>query len=232
MPITLSCVSNEIGGDLVGNAVWLGAPLAGILERSGEGHRRRRSSGERLTASRSASRPRSRSMAATLIAVGMNGEPLPVDHGFRLVVPGLYGYVSATKWLEEIELTTLDAFDVLGATGWAKEAPVKTAPRIDVPRGDVEAGRIAVAGVAWAPPSRHLLRGGAGGRRPVARRPPGAVASDDTWVQWACRLGRHARRVPAQVPRLTAMERCRSKSVRPRIPDGATGYHTRTVSVS
>ena len=91
-----------------------------------------------------------------MIAVGMNGEPLPVEHGFpaRLIVPGLYGYVSATKWLAEIELTTLEAFDAYWVPrGWAKEAPILTQSRIDVPRDGaaVAVGPVAIAGVAWAP---------------------------------------------------------------------------------
>ena len=91
-----------------------------------------------------------------MIAVGMNGEPLPAEHGYpaRLIVPGLYGYVSATKWLAEIELTTLEAFDGYWVPrGWAKEAPILTQSRIDVPRQgtDLKAGHVPVAGVAWAP---------------------------------------------------------------------------------
>src|SRR5690606_24714863 len=91
-----------------------------------------------------------------LVAVGMNGEPLPLDHGFpaRLVVAGLYGYVSATKWLSDIELTTWEGFDAYWVPrGWSKEGPVKTQSRIDVPRagGVVGLEEISIAGVAWAP---------------------------------------------------------------------------------
>ncbi|MCA9848712.1 MAG: molybdopterin-dependent oxidoreductase, partial [Dehalococcoidia bacterium] len=91
---------------------------------------------------------------SSMIAIGMNGEPLPAEHGFpaRLIVPGLYGYVSATKWLQEIELTRLEDFDAYWIPrGWAKEAPIKTQSRIDVPRGsNVTAGMNPIAGIAWA----------------------------------------------------------------------------------
>ena len=154
--VTLTCVSNEVGGDLAGNAVWTGWPirellaLAGpqpgadmVLSTSVDGF----TAGtplEALTDDRNA-----------LLAVAMNGEPLPVEHGFpvRMVVPGLYGYVSATKWVVDLKVTTFAA-DVAYWTprGWSARGPIKTASRIDVPAsgGQVKAGRVAVAGVAWA----------------------------------------------------------------------------------
>jgi DMSO/TMAO reductase YedYZ molybdopterin-dependent catalytic subunit len=236
VPITLSCVSNEVGGDLVGNAVWLGAPLARILARAGVRPEATQVVG-RAVDGFTVGFPTEVALDGrdALIAVGMNGEPLPVDHGFpaRLVVPGLYGYVSATKWLEEIELTTLDAFDAYWVPrGWAKEAPVKTASRIDVPRGDVDAGRIAVAGVAWAPHrgiSRVEVRVDEGPWR-AARL--GATASDDTWVQWRvdwdATPGEH--RLQVRAVDGDGMVQIEERSSP--IPDGATGYHTRTVMVS
>lgn len=154
--ITLSCVSNEVGGRLVGNARWNGVLLGDVLNRAGV------QSGATQVVGRSEDgwtagfptevvydgRP-------AIIAIGMNGEPLPIEHGFpaRLVVAGLYGYVSATKWLSEIELTTWESFDGYWIPrGWSKEGPIKTQSRIDVPdSGDtLEAGRIAIAGIAWA----------------------------------------------------------------------------------
>jgi DMSO/TMAO reductase YedYZ molybdopterin-dependent catalytic subunit len=153
--VTLACVSNQVGDDLVGNAIWLGVPLAALLERAGL------QDGATQVVGRSVDgftvgfptevaldgRP-------AMVAIGMNGEPLPADHGFpaRLVVPGLYGYVSATKWLSEIELTRLDKFDGYWIPrGWSKFAPIKTQSRVDVPRGgqEVAAGRQPIAGVAW-----------------------------------------------------------------------------------
>ena len=154
--ITLACVSNEVGGPYVGNARWIGAPLADLL----------REAGVHADASQIVSRSADGFTIGTptavamdgrdaMLAVSMNGEPLPLEHGFpvRMVVPGLYGYVSATKWLVELELTTLDAYDAYWIQrGWAKEAPVKTQSRIDTPADGARlaAGRVAVAGVAWA----------------------------------------------------------------------------------
>lgn len=159
-PVTLSCVSNQIGGDLVGNAVWQGIPLAELLDEAG--------------VQPGADQIRSASVdgwdcgfpteaafdgRTALVAVAMNGEPLPVRHGFpaRLVIAGLYGYVSATKWLSEIELTTMADFDGYWIPrGWSKSGPIKTQSRIDTPRNGetVAAGSpVAIGGVAWAPNS-------------------------------------------------------------------------------
>jgi DMSO/TMAO reductase YedYZ molybdopterin-dependent catalytic subunit len=155
--ITLSCVSNQVGGKLVGNAVWTGVPLKTLLDMAGV------QPGADQLASYSVDgwscgfpteiavdgRP-------AMVAITMNGEPLPVIHGFpaRLVIPGLYGYVSATKWLSEIQLTTQEDFNGYWIPrGWGKEGPIKTQSRIDVPRqGEtISPGPIAIAGVAWAP---------------------------------------------------------------------------------
>src|SRR5450756_2114071 len=158
--VTIACVSNEVGGELVGNAKWTGVRLMDILDMAGI------QPGATQIVPRSVdgwaagfptswvtepARPRD-----APIAVKMNDVPLPAEHGFpaRLIVPGLYGYVSATKWLSELELTTLEAFDAYWVPrGWAKEAPILTMSRIDVPRDQaaVTAGPVAVAGVAWAP---------------------------------------------------------------------------------
>jgi len=154
--IMLSCVSNEVGGNLAGNARWQGVPLDDLLRRAGVRSGATQVVGRSVddwtsgfpTEAVSDGRP-------ALVALGMNGAPLPLAHGFpaRLVVAGLYGYVSATKWLTEIELTT-DAFDAYWAPrGWSKLGPVQSQSRIDVP-GDgqtLPAGRRSIAGVAWAP---------------------------------------------------------------------------------
>ena len=153
--VTLACVSNQVGDKLVGNAIWLGVPLATLLERAGVQDGATQIIGRSVdgftvgfpTEVALDGRP-------AMVAVGMNGEPLPAAHGFpaRLVVPGLYGYVSATKWLSDIELTSLDDFDGYWIPrGWSKFAPIKTQSRIDVPRGgqQITAGRQPIAGVAW-----------------------------------------------------------------------------------
>ena len=167
----------------------------------------------------------------------MNGEPLPADHGYpaRLIVPGLYGYVSATKWLTEIELTTLEAFDAYWVPlGWSKLAPILTQSRIDVPRDGarVEPGTIAVAGVAWAPD-----RGIAGvevqvdedGWEPAELSAP---ISDATWVQfvrrWEATSGEHLLRVRAIDGEGDIQT---DEKTRP-APDGARGHHTIRVTVA
>ena len=139
--VTLSCVSNEVGGGLVGNALWLGVPLRDVLERAQPQWGPSKSLGAPSTISRSAF-PWSTVYDGreALVAVAMNGEALPLEHGFpvRLVVAGLYGYVSATKWLSEIELTTWDGFDAYWVPrGWSKEAPIKVQSRIDTPRNSL-----------------------------------------------------------------------------------------------
>ena len=153
--ITLTCVSNTVGGKLVGTARWLGLPLRELLDEAGVqagadqivGH-----SIDDYTAGFPVSAAYDR---PALIAIGMNGEPLPIEHGFpaRLMVPGLYGYVSATKWLTEIQLTRFADFDQYWVErGWDQQAPIKTMSRIDAPRtlGKIAAGPFAIGGVAWA----------------------------------------------------------------------------------
>ena len=188
--ITLTCVSNEVGGSLVGSARWLGAPLADLL----------REAGVHPDADQILSRSEDGMTIGTptavvmdgrdaLLAVGMNGEPLPVRHGFpvRMVVPGLYGYVSATKWLVELELTRFaDTAAYWVERGWAERGPIKTMTRIDTPGAfdQLSAGRVAVAGVAWAQ-HRGIERVEVrvdGGPWEEARLAP--VPSTDTWRQW------------------------------------------------
>jgi DMSO/TMAO reductase YedYZ molybdopterin-dependent catalytic subunit len=236
--ITMTCVSNEVGGGLLGNARWLGARLDDLLREAGV------RPGATQVVPRSvdgyaAGFPTEVALDGreALVAVGMNGEPLPLDHGFpaRLVVPGLYGYVSATKWLTEIELTTLEAFDSYWVRrGWGKEAPIKTSCRIDTPRGlaRLRPGRVPVAGVAWA-----QGRGIRGVEVRVDDGPwqPARLATavgDDTWRQWVyewdAEPGSHALQARATdgTGRLQVEER------EPPIPEGATGWHTVQVTVS
>ncbi len=154
--ITLTCVSNEVGGEYAGNARWIGIPLATVLEAAGV------QDGADQIVSRSIDGMSIGTPTAValdgrdaMLAIGMNGEPLPAVHGYpvRMIVPGLFGYVSACKWLVELELTTFDAYDPYWVErGWVKEAPIKTMSRIDAPKpfAQVPAGKIAIAGVAWA----------------------------------------------------------------------------------
>jgi hypothetical protein len=235
-PVTLQCVSNEVGGGLIGNAVWQGVPLVDLLDRVGI------QAGAEQVVGRSvdgftAGFPLDNALdgRTAIVAYAMNGEPLPVEHGFpaRLVVAGLYGYVSATKWLSEIELTTWDGFDGYWVPrGWSKTGPVKTQSRIDRPSGDVQPGTVMIAGVAWAT--------GRGIRRvevqvddgPWQPAELGAVASDETWttwrLAWAASQGQHVLRVRAT----DGTGETQTADERPPAPDGATGWHTRTVTVT
>jgi DMSO/TMAO reductase YedYZ molybdopterin-dependent catalytic subunit len=235
--VTLSCVSNRVGGGLVGNARWLGVPLTEILDRAGV------QPGAEQIVGRSVDDftvgfpvEAAYDGREALIAVGMNGEPLPFEHGFpaRLVVAGLYGYVSATKWLSEIELTTWDGFDAYWVPrGWAKEAPIKTQSRIDTPGETITPGSHVVAGVAWAP-TRGISKvevqlGEAGDWVEAELSEP---LSENTWVQWRVdwdvqETGRHL-----ITCRATDGEgNTQTSDVVPPAPDGATGWHSKAVFV-
>ncbi|WP_194763166.1 molybdopterin-dependent oxidoreductase [Microbacterium sp. UFMG61] len=189
--ITLTCVSNEVGGELVGNAMWLGVPLRDVLKKAGV------KSGADMVLSKSvdgytASTPLSALTDDNLdaiLAVGMNGEPLPLEHGFpvRMVVPGLYGYVSATKWLTELKVTTFEKDEAYWTPrGYSAEAPIKFSSRIDTPKlgSAVDAGKIPIAGVAWAQSvgiERVEVKIDEGDWTPATLSTP---INEDTWVQW------------------------------------------------
>ena len=227
--ITLACVSNEVGGDLVGNARWQGVPLRALLERAGV------QEGATQLLSRSvdgftAGFPTvtALDMEGAMVAVAMNGEPLPVDHGFpaRLVVPGLYGYVSATKWLSSIELTDWDVDGYWIPRGWAKEGPIKTQARIDVPAPGraVPAGNGPIAGVAWAPSrgiERVEVRIDDG---PWQEAELAAPLDVDCWRQWYlpwdATPGQH--RIAARAT--DGLGEVQTDQRTPVAPDGAAGY--------
>ncbi|MEN9504979.1 MAG: hypothetical protein RI958_905 [Actinomycetota bacterium] len=236
--ITLSCVSNEVGGNLVGNAVWQGVLLADLLREAGI-----RDGAEQVFSTSVDGWTCGFPLAAALdgrdamIALGMNGEALPLRHGFpaRLVVPGLYGYVSATKWLQRIELTTWDAAEGYWVPrGWAREAPIKTQSRIDVPRkGEtVPAGMVVIAGVAWAPGrgiSRVEVRVDEG---PWTEAALGDDLTGDAWRQWRVEwepTGSGEHRV--QVRATDGDGVTQTDEVSRPDPDGATGWHTRRFEV-
>lgn len=233
---TLACVSNEVGGSLIGTARWLGVRLDELLEHVGVDARAGQVVGRSVDGF-TAGFPLEAALDGrdALVAVGMNGEALPARHGFpaRLVVPGLYGYVSATKWLASIELTTWDGFDGYWVPrGWAKRAPLKTGSRIDVPREDAapQPGEVVVAGVAWAARegiSRVEVEVDGLWREAQLSRP----LSQDTWVQWrlATRLeqGPHRLRVRAT----DGHGDLQPEGPVPPRPDGAEGWHVRDVHV-
>ncbi|MGI9030781.1 MAG: molybdopterin-dependent oxidoreductase [Ilumatobacteraceae bacterium] len=235
--VTMQCVSNEVGGNLIGNAVWQGVPLSALLERAGAQPTATQIVG-RSVDDFTAGFPTELATdgRTVLVAYAMNGEPLPARHGFpaRLIVAGLYGYVSATKWLREIELTTWEGFDGYWVPrGWSKEGPIKPQSRIDLPRGGagLTAGPQPIAGVAWAPIdgiSGVEVRVDEGEWRPATL---GEAASGNTWVQWwldwEATSGQHAIEVRAT----TTGGVTQTDERRPPAPDGASGWHRRTVSV-
>jgi DMSO/TMAO reductase YedYZ molybdopterin-dependent catalytic subunit len=237
-PVTIACVSNEVGGRLVGNAVWQGVRLSDLLERAGVADDAEQVVGRSVDGFTAGfPLPDALDGRTALVAYAMNGEPLPVAHGFpaRLVVAGLYGYVSATKWLRSIELTRWDDFDGYWIPrGWSKLGPIKTMSRIDVPSssGSVVAGEVSVAGVAWAP-GRGIagvelqVDGGDWTPCELARS-----ATDETWVQWHTRWraepGEHRIRVRA----VDGDGVTQDAQPSPPAPNGATGYHTRTIVVA
>jgi DMSO/TMAO reductase YedYZ molybdopterin-dependent catalytic subunit len=235
---TLMCVSNPVGGDLIGNATWLGYPIRTLLARAAP------TAGADMVLSRSqdgwtASTPLevlTDENRNAILAVGMNGVPLPLEHGYpvRLVVPGLYGYVSATKWVVELNVTRFDEHTAYWTDrGWSERGPVKLSSRIDVPRSGAraDAGTVTVAGVAWA---QHTgIRGvqvqvdsGAWEEATLA-----AALSADTWRQWTwswpATAGTHTLRVRATDAAGLVQTDVRQDV----IPDGATGLDEVTVTI-
>jgi DMSO/TMAO reductase YedYZ molybdopterin-dependent catalytic subunit len=233
--VTLSCVSNPVGGDLIGNALWQGVLLRDVLEEAGV------QPGATQIVSRSiddwtAGTPTEVVMDGrdAMLAIAMNGEPLPARHGYpvRMVVPGLYGYVSATKWVTSIELTRWEDYDAYWVPrGWSKNGPIKTMSRIDTDRRGATPNDVIVGGVAWAIHrgiSRVEVRSD-GGEWVDAQL--GGVPSNDTWVQWMATLelepGRHmieSRAVDGDgVPQ--------TDETAPVAPNGAQGYPRRWIDV-
>nr|WP_229866857.1 molybdopterin-dependent oxidoreductase [Streptomyces gelaticus] len=240
--ITLACVSNEVGGPLVGNARWLGVRLADLLRDAGVRPPSKGGPADQIVARSVDGMTIGTPVEAVMdgrdamLAFGMNGEPLPFEHGFpvRMVVPGLYGYVSACKWIEDIELTTFAAYDAYWVRrSWAQQAPVKTESRIDTPRpfASPKPGIVPVAGVAWAQHrgiSRVEVRVD-GGKWHTARL--AAADTRDTWRQWvwewAATSGRHTLEVRATDGTGATQTGARAGTV----PSGATGWHSVVVDV-
>ncbi|MEU7650249.1 molybdopterin-dependent oxidoreductase [Streptomyces huasconensis] len=240
--ITLTCVSNEVGGPYVGNARWIGVPLAELLEESGVVSPSRGGPADQLVArsvdGMTIGTPVDDVMDGrdAMLALGMNGEPLPFAHGFpvRMLVPGLYGYVSACKWIRDIELTTFDDYDPYWVKrDWARKAPVKTQSRIDTPKpfARPEAGTVMVAGVAWAQHrgiDKVEVRVDDGPWRPAELA---AEDTRDTWrlwsFPWEATSGGHTLTVRATDRTGTVQTEKRTRTV----PDGASGRHSVVVTV-
>ena len=236
--ITLACVSNEVGGKYVGNARWLGAPLADLLDEVGVDPE------ADMLLSRSVDGMSIGTPTAVvmdgrdaMLAIGMNGEPLPAAHGFpvRMVVPGLYGYVSATKWLVDLELTRFDKVDPYWVErGWVPKAPIKTMSRTDTPKpfAMLQPGKVAVAGVAWAQQrgvDKVEVRVDEG---PWQEARLAEVPSIDTWRQWVwewdAKPGSHRIEVRATDSGGTTQTDKRAEPY----PSGSTGWHSTVVTVA
>ncbi len=230
--VTLNCVSNEVGGDLIGNAWWSGARLSEILAEAGplegaDAVLQTSSDGwtcgtplEAMTDGRNA-----------MLATSMNGEPLPIDHGFpvRTIVPGLYGYVSATKWVVDLEVSRFSDISAFWTDkGWGELGPVKMSSRIDVPRNGstVPAGQVTLGGVAWAQHTgiaqvEVALDGGEWRAAQLADR-----SEIDAWVQWKLDVEADAGNHLVRVRATDADGVVQTGAVADVLPDGATGWHT------
>jgi DMSO/TMAO reductase YedYZ molybdopterin-dependent catalytic subunit len=237
--VTIACVSNAVGGNLIGNALWTGVRLRDILAAAGIRQGATQIVGRSVDGF-TAGFPTSWALDPSrepMVALGMNRGPLPAEHGYpaRLIVPGLYGYVSATKWLSEIELTTREAFDGYWIPlGWDKDAPILTEARIDHP-GYLEklpAGSTWVDGMAWAPDrgiGRVEVRIDDG---PWNQAETSRAVSKAAWVQWMWQWqatpGEHTIRVRATDGNGDVQTDAQSLPM----PNGATGYPTIQVTVT
>ena len=250
--VTLSCVSNPIGGDLVDNAIWTGIPVTELLEEAGvqdptnDQHQFFSRSVDGFTCGFPL--PLAYDGRTAMLALMMNGEPLPINHGFpaRLVIAGLYGYVSATKWIETISITDWIGVDGFWMPrGWSKEGPVKTQSRIDVPvsGSTVTAGTTAVGGVAWSPTvgierveisiedamevrAREAFSDDFWEEVELAN-----VESNETWVQWRHNWEATAGEWVMRVRATDSTGFTQSPFVVAPAPNGAEGFHTTVVRV-
>ena len=236
-PVTLACVSNRVGGTLIGTALWQGIELRTLLEQAGI-----EPGGEQIVGTSvdgfTAGFPTEAAFdgRSALLALGMNGVPLPRQNGFpvRLVVEGLYGYVASTKWLDSISLTGWDEFNGYWIDqGWAKKGPIKMSSRIDVPRSGARqpAGVVTIAGVAWAPNAgvdAVEVRIDGEWRKATL----GDSVSGGVWRQWfydwTATKGEHE----VAVRCISATGEVQTGEVTPNAVDGFTGWETRTITVT
>lgn len=233
--ITICCVSNPVGGDLIGNTIWSGVPIKDLLEEAGV----QQGADALLSTSEdgwNCGTPLDALMDGrdALLALTMNGEPLPVPHGFpvRQVVPGLYGYVSATKWVTDWEVTRFQDFQAYWTQrGWSPLGPIKTQARIDLPRGSAEAGQVMVAGVAWhqqvgISAVEVRIDGGPWQEATLAK-----VPNVDTWVQWTWQWDAKPGDHTIEARATNREGEPQTAEVADILPDGATGYPRAEVSI-
>lgn len=237
--VTLACVSNPVGGDLVGNAVWTGVPIRELLAEAGvhaDADMVLSTSQDGFTAGTPLDALLDQNRDS-LLAVTMNGDPLPFEHGYpvRMVVSGLYGYVSATKWVVDLKVTRFDLDEGYWTPrGWTARGPIKTASRIEVPRpgGRVDGGEVVIAGTAWHPDAGIAAVQVSVDEGPWQEADLGEVPSDDTWRQWVLRTelssGQHTARVRAVAKDGTVQTAERAAPA----PNGASGWHEQTFTVA
>lgn len=237
--VTLMCVSNEVGGYLTGNAKWLGYPIRDLLARA------KPKAGADVVLSTSqdgftATTPLEVLQDTgrnSLLAVGMNGEALPLEHGYpvRMVVPGLYGYVSATKWVVELKVSTFEQESAYWTDrGWSARGPVKTSSRIDVPSfgESLQPGKVAIAGVAWA---QHVGIERVEVRvdtEPWQEATLAEAISADTWRQWFIEWDATSGDHTLEVRATDATGFTQTEKRVDVVPDGAEGWHTIQVRVA
>ncbi len=232
--VTIACVSNEVGGELVGTARWTGVPLSRVLAEARPTDDAEQVVGRSVDGWTGGFPLEFAGQPDALVAIGMNGVELPVRHGYpaRLIVPQLFGYVSATKWLTDIELTGWDDYDAYWIRrGWAKRGPLLPSARIDVPGRSAQPGLVRVAGVAWAPPAGvaavevRIDRGV--WRTATCSDPLGPMVWRQWWLDVELPAGRHELRARVR----DAAGRVQPEGPRPVLPSGAEGWHTRLIDV-
>jgi DMSO/TMAO reductase YedYZ molybdopterin-dependent catalytic subunit len=236
--ITLTCVSNPVGGEYVGNATWIGVPIRELLAEAGvspEADAVRSTSADDMTIGTPLAALTDDGRDA-LLAVAMNGEPLPLEHGFpvRMVTPGLYGYVSATKWLVDLEVTRFQDFDAYWTPrGYAERAPIKTSSRIDVPRSfaRVSPGPTPVAGVAWSQDRGIEAVEVRVDEGPWQRARLAAEDNVDTWRQWVWQWDASPGSHRIEVRATDSTGNTQTSERAPIAPDGSTGWHSVNVTV-
>jgi DMSO/TMAO reductase YedYZ molybdopterin-dependent catalytic subunit len=233
---TIACVSNAVGGNLIGNARWLGIRLDDLIREVSPSARADQVMGYSSDGFSAGFPLAALDGRDAMIAIGMNGEPLPLEHGFpaRIIVPGLYGYVSATKWLTHIEITRFDKKQGYWIPrGWSAQAPIKTQSRIDTPLNgtSIKSGIQAIAGVAWAPTrgiSKVEVRVGSDPWRPATLGPELAKTTwRQWWIDWSATPGNYQIFVRATDGNGVVQ----SKIETPVEPNGAEGWHTIFVRV-